>query len=110
VQFKEELLSAAEELYTKQDNKRSHFIESLQCHAVEQIRNGYTAFRVSGLKQDEERYLAEWGENANVKIQYISFHCFKAEKKYIAKQYLVNLQSIVGTDSDSEGEILIFVD
>ena len=110
MQFKEELLSAAEELYTKQENKRNHFLESLQCHAVEQIKNGYTAFRVSGLKQDEERYLVEWSENANVKVQYLSFRCFTAEKKYLAKQYLVNLRSLVGLDYDSEGEILIFVD
>ena len=110
LQFKEELLSAAEELYIKQENRRDHFLESLQGHAVEQIRNGHTTFRISGLKKEEERYLAEWSEDTNVKIRYISFVCFKAEKKYRVRQCLVNLASVVNAERESEGEVLIFVD
>ncbi|MBP3284311.1 MAG: hypothetical protein J6M02_02295 [Clostridia bacterium] len=110
MQFKEELLSAAEEIYTNQENKRNQFFRRIQNHAIEQVKNGYTAFRVGSLKQEEERYLEEWGKSTNADIQYICFTCFTSEKKYRAKQYLVNLNALVQLDYESEGKLLVISD
>ena len=110
VQFKEELLSVAEKIYLNQENKRSQFFRRVQKHAVEQVKNGHTAFRIGSLKEEEEHYLAEWGKIANAEIKYIRFRCFTSDKKYLAKQYLVDLNGIVRVDYESEGKLLVVAD
>ena len=108
MQFKEELLSAAEKVYENQLNRKSRFFAEIQNHAIEQIKNGYTMFRVGSLNQEEESFLAEWGKMTNVKIRYIKFQCFASSKKFFVKHYLVNLNAIVQSDCEAEGQLLIF--
>jgi len=108
LQFKEELLSAAEKVYENQQNKKSQFFTKIQNHAIEQIKNGYTMFRVGSLNQDEESFLAEWGKMTNVKIRYIRFSCFASNQKFFVKHYLVYLNTIVQTDCEAEGQLLVF--
>lgn len=108
LQFKEELLSAAEEIHESQQNKKSQFFAKIQNHAIEQVRNGYTMFRVGSLKREEEAFLAEWGEMTNAKIRYIRFNCFTDEKKFFVKHYIVNLKSVISSNYQAEGESLVF--
>ena len=107
VQYKEELVKAASDIYTEIETRRFCVLEQIQLHAVNQIKNGFTSFRISKLKKSEERYLEEWASMTNANISVIKFKCFENEKRYVVRQFVVDLKGSMKLDYELEGKTLI---
>ena len=107
MQYRDELVLAADEIYTSMENKRAKILNQIQMHAVSQIKEGYTGFRISKLKKEDERYLREWAEMTKATIKVISFRCFENAKRYIIRQFVVDLKDCVKLDYELEGKALI---
>ena len=107
MQYREELVKAATDIYNGIESRRFAVLEQIQMHAVNQIKNGFTSFRISRLKKSEERYLEEWASMTNAKIGVIKFRCFENEKRYIIRQFVVDLKGSMELNYELEGKTLI---
>lgn len=107
MQYREELLNAVQGILTESENKKSKLLNTIQLHAITQLKDGYTSFRISKLKKEEEKYLKEWADMIGATIKVIKFRCFNDAKRYIARQYLVSLKDIICLEYDLEGKTLI---
>jgi len=107
VQYRDELVSAAGSIYTGIENRRSKILNQIQMHAVGQIKEGYTCFRISRLKKADERYLKEWAEMTNATVKVIKFRCFDDAKKYVVRQFAIDLKGSVKLDYELEGKTLV---
>ncbi len=107
MQYREELVKAATDVYNGIESRRLYVLEQIQMHAVSQIKNGFTSFRISRLKKSEERYLEEWASMTNAKIDVIKFRCFANEKRYIVRQFVVDLKGSMELDYELEGKTLV---
>ena len=94
MQYREELVKAATDIYNGIESRRFAVLEQIQMHAVNQIKNGFTSFRISRLKKSEERYLEEWASMTN-------------EKRYIIRQFVVDLKGSMELNYELEGKTLI---
>lgn len=107
MQYREELALAVENVYSGIESRRSKVLEQIQKHAVDQIKEGYTGFRVSKLKKSEERYLKEWAEMTNARVDVIKFRCFENSKRYIIRQFIVDLKGSMELEYELEGNTLV---
>ena len=107
MQYREELALAACDFLSSVQNRRNKILNLIQSHAVDQIKSGYTCFRINKLKKADECYLKEWADMTNAKIRVIKFRCFHNSKKYIIKQFAVDLKGSAKLDYDLEGKILV---
>ena len=106
MQYRDELVRAADEIYSGIENRRAKILNQIQMHAVSQIKDGYTEFRISKLKKADERYLKEWADMTNASIRVIKFRCFEDAKRYIVKQFVVDLKGSINLDYKLEGKTL----
>jgi uncharacterized protein with gpF-like domain len=107
VQYKEELVAAASDIYTNLENRRAQVLNQIQMHAVNQIKNGYTGFRITRLEKGDEKYLKEWADMTNADVKTIKFKYFEDARRYIIKQFVVNLKNSMKLDYELEGKTLI---
>ena len=76
-------------------------------HAVNQIKDGQTGFRISKLKKSDECYLKEWADMTNATVKVINFRCFENSKRYVIRQFVVELKGSIKLDYELEGNTLI---
>lgn len=107
MQYMEELMSAANDVYEGIENRKSKVLNQIQVHAVNQIKQGYTSFRIVKLSKSDEKYLREWADMTNATINVIKFRCFENSRRYIVKQFEVDLKGSIEIDYELEGKILI---
>ena len=107
MQYREELLDAVQGVLTESENKKSKLLSKIQLHAIAQLKGGYTSFRISKLKKENERYLKEWADMTGATVKVIKFRCFSNEKRYIVREYIVSLKDVVNLDYDLEGKTLV---
>ena len=107
MQYRNELVLAADEVYKGMKNRRTKILNQIQMHAVSQIKEGYTCFRISKLKKADERYLKEWADMTNATVKVINFRCFENAKRYAIRQFTVDLKGSVELDYELEGKTLI---
>ena len=107
MQYREELLDAVSCILTESENKKSKLLNTIQLHAITQLKDGYTSFRISRLKKEDERYLKEWADMTGATIKVIKFRCFSNAKRYVVRQYIVSLRDAVCLDYDLEGKTLV---
>ena len=107
MQYREELVAAACNFHKGIENRRNKILKLIQTHAVSQIKDGYTSFRINKLKKADERYLKEWAQMTNANVRVITFRCFENANRYIIKQFIVDLKGSAKLDYDLEGKILV---
>lgn len=107
MQYRNELVLAAGEVYNGMKNRRAKILEQIQMHAVSQIKEGYTSFRISKLKRADECYLEEWAALTNATVKVINFRCFENAKRYAIRQFMVDLKGSIELDYELEGKTLI---
>ena len=107
MQYRDELIMAAGEVFNGIENRRAKILNQIQTHAVSQIKEGYTGFRISKLKKADERFLEEWAKLTNAKIRVIKFRCFEDAKRYTVRQFVVDLKGSIELDYELEGKTLV---
>jgi len=107
VQYREELVAAANDIYNGIENRKAKILNQIQLHAVNQIKLGYTGFRICRLNKNDEIFLREWADMTNATIKVIKFRCFEDAKRYMVKQFVVDLKDSMNLGYELEGNTLI---
>ncbi len=107
MQYRDELISVASDFFEDKSNKRESIMNQIQLHAINQIREGFTSFRISRLKKEDEKYLKEWADMTNANVKVIRFKCFENQNKYLVKQFIVDLKESVNINYELEGKTLV---
>lgn len=107
MQYKEELVTAVNDIYNVRENRKAEILNQIQLHAVNQIKSGYTSFRICRLNKNDEIFLREWANMTNATIKVIKFRCFEDTKRYIVKQFVVDLKACMDLGYELEGNTLI---
>ena len=107
MQYKEELINVANSFWETKRSNKEDIINRIQVHAINQVKNGFTSFRINKLKSDDEKFLKEWADMTSANVKVVKFRCFENEKRYLIKQYLVDLKGCIEMDYESEGKTLI---
>ena len=105
--FKKELMQEAKKATTNLNTKRLEILNKIQEHAISQVKEGYTSFRITNLAKDEIEYLKEWSDISSATVKEIKFKCYTNNQKYLVRQYEVNLQNIIKAKYSKEGNSLI---
>lgn len=107
MQYREELIGIANNFFEENKCKKETIMNQIQMHAISQIKEGFTSFRISRLKKEDEIFLKEWADMTNANVKVIKFRCFENEKRYLVKQFVVDLKGSINVDVDIEGKTLI---
>lgn len=107
MQYREELIGVANNFFEEKNSKRESIMNQIQLHAISQIKDGFTSFRISKLKKEDEKFLKEWADMTNANVKVIKFRCFENQKKYLVKQFIVDLKSSINVDFEVEGKTLV---
>ena len=107
MQYRDELISVASNFLEENNSKRESIMNQIQLHAISQIKDGYTSFRISRLKKEDEIFLKEWADMTNANVKVIKFRCFENKKRYLVKQFIVDLKGSINVDFNMEGKTLI---
>ena len=107
MQYREELISIAANFYEENKSKHENIMNQIQLHAINQVKEGFTSFRISRLKKEDEKYLKEWADMTNANVKVIKFRCFENQKKYLVKQFIVDLKNSINMNYEAEGKTLI---
>lgn len=107
MQYRDELISVANNIFEENNSKRDSILNQIQLHAISQIKEGFTSFRISKLKREDEKYLKEWADMTNAKVKVIKFRCFENQNKYLVRQFMVDLKSSINIDYELEGKTLV---
>ena len=105
--FKKELMQEAKKANTNLNTKRLEILNKIQQHAISQVKEGYTSFRITNLAKDEIEYLKEWSDISSATVKEIKFKCYTNNQKYLVRQYEVDLQNIIKAKYVKEGNSLI---
>ena len=105
--FKKELMQEAKKATTNLNTKRLEILNKIQEHAISQVKEGYTSFRITNLAKDEIEYLKEWSDISSATVKEIKFKCYTNNQKYLVRQYEVDLQNIIKAKYVKEGNSLI---
>ena len=105
--FKKELLQEAKKANINLNTHRLEILNRIQEHAISQVKEGYTSFRITNLKKDELEYLKEWSDMSSAEVKEIKFKCYANNQKYLVKQYEINLQNVINVRYKKEGNSLI---
>lgn len=104
--YREELLDIAEDSAERNELGKIQIMNRIQVHAINQIKEGYTSFRINRLKKEDEKFLKEWADITEASVKVLKFRCFENGKKYLIKQFTVDLASIMGLSEKTEGKTL----
>ena len=107
MQYRDELISVASNFFEENNSKRENILNQIQLHAISQIKDGFTSFRISRLKKEDEKFLKEWADMTNANVKVIKFRCFENQKRYLVKQFVVDLKESINIDYDLEGKTLV---
>ena len=107
MQYRDELVEAANDVYSGIATRKSKILNQIQEHAVSQIKEGYTGFRISRLKRADEKYLKEWADMTNASIKVIKFRCFENSRRTVIRQFVVDLKGSVELEYEIEGKTLV---
>ena len=107
MQYRDELISVASNFFEENNSKRENILNQIQLHAISQIKDGFTSFRISRLKKEDEKFLKEWADMTNANVKVIKFRCFENQKRYLVKQFVVDLKGSINIDYDLEGKTLV---
>lgn len=107
VQYRDELICVANNFFEENNCKRENLMNQIQLHAINQIKEGFTSFRISRLKKEDEKFLKEWADMTNANVKVIKFRCFENEKKYLVKQFIVDLSGSINVNVNIEGKTLV---
>ena len=105
--FKKELMQEAKKLNNTLNTRRLEILNRIQAHAIQQVKEGYTSFRITNLSKDELDYLKEWSDISSAEVKEIKFKCYTNNQKYLVRQYEVNLSDVVNARYLKEGNSLI---
>ena len=105
--FKKELMQEAKKVNTNLNSKRLEILNKIQQHAISQVKEGYTSFRITNLAKDEVEYLKEWSDISSATVKEIKFKCYTNNQKYLVRQYEIDLQNIMKVKYSKEGNSLI---
>ena len=106
--FKKELMQEAKKATTNLNTRRLEILNKIQQHAISQVKEGYTSFRITNLEKEEIPYLKEWSDISSAEVKEIKFKCYSNNQKYLIRQYEVNLQNVIKANYVKEGNSLIF--
>ena len=106
-QFKMELINEAEKNYENSMSRRNSVLNAVQQHAINQVKEGYTSFRISHLPKEDESYLKEWADMSSADVKEIKFRCYENNRKYLIKQFNVDLSSVINASYVKQGDTLI---
>ncbi len=106
-QFKIDLMNEAEKNYENNLSRRNNVLNTVQQHAINQVKNGYTSFRISHLPKEDETYLKEWADMSSADVKEIKFRCYENNRKYLIKQFNVDLSSVINVNYSRQGDTLI---
>ena len=105
-EFKRELAKEAQKLVKNELSYKNKILNEIQNHAINQIREGYTSFRITNLKKQDEEYLKEWADMSDATVKVIKFKCYENARKYLIKQFDIDLSYCVGVKCPKEGKTL----
>lgn len=106
MQYRDELIAATEDVYRFEQDKKNKILNQVQMHAIKQLKEGYTGFRISRLKREDEIYLKEWADITNANIKMIRFKCFENQKRYAITQFVIDLKDSLELNYELEGKTL----
>ena len=89
------------------NTRRVEIINKIQQHAINQIKEGYTSFRITNLAKEELEYLKEWSDISSAEVKEIKFKCYTNSQKYLVRQYEINLQNVIKSNYSKEGNSLV---
>lgn len=106
--FRSQLMQEANKLSNCENIRRLEILNKIQEHAITQVKEGYTSFRITNLAKDEVEYLKEWSNISSADVKEIKFRCYTNNQKYLVRQYEIDLQNIINAKHRKEGNSLIF--
>lgn len=89
------------------NTRRLEVLNKIQEHAIKQVKEGYTSFRITNLAKNELEYLKEWSDISSASVKEIKFKCYTNNQKYLVRQYEVNLQNVIKSNYSKEGNSLV---
>lgn len=105
--FKKQLMQEANKLNNSINTRRVEILNKIQEHAIMQVKEGYTSFRITNLAKDELDYLKEWSEISSAEVKEIKFKCYTNNQKYLVRQYEIDLQNVINAKHRKEGNSLV---
>ena len=105
--FKKQLMHEANKLNNSINTRRVEILNKIQEHAITQVKEGYTSFRITNLKKDELEYLKEWSDISSADVKEINFKCYTNNQKYLVRQYEIDLQNVINAKRKKEGNSLV---
>ena len=106
-QFKIDLINEAEKNYENIESRRISILNTVQQHAINQVKEGYTSFRISHLAKEDEGFLKEWADMSSADVKEIKFRCYENNRKYLIKQFNVDLSGVINASYAKQGDTLI---
>ena len=105
--FKKELMQEAKKLNNNVNSRRLEILNKIQEHAIRQVKEGYTSFRITNLPKDDVKYLTEWSSISSADVKEIRFKCYSDNHKFLIRQYEIDLQNIINATIRKEGNALV---
>jgi hypothetical protein len=105
--FKKQLMQEANKLNNSVNTRRLEILNKIQEHAITQIKEGYTSFRITNLAKEDLEYLKEWSDISSADVREIKFKCYTNNQKYLIRQYEIDLQNIINSKYQKEGNSLV---
>jgi len=105
--FKLQLVNAAEKINKSNISRKALVLNSIQQHAINQVKDGYTSFRITHLAKEDEIFLKEWAEMSSADVKVIKMKCYSNSKKYLIRQFNVDLSSVIDVKYKKQGKTLI---
>ena len=105
--FKMELMSEAKKINENNISRRAVVLNSIQQHAINQVKEGFSSFRITHLSKEDEIFLKEWAEMSSADVKVIKFKCYENTKKYMIRQFNVDLSNVINVQYKKQGNTLI---
>ena len=105
--FRKQLMQEANKLNNSINTRRVDILNKIQEHAIKQVKEGYTSFRITNLSKDDIEYLKEWSDISSADVKEIKFKCYTNNQKYLVRQYEVDMQNVIKSKHQKEGNSLI---
>ena len=105
--FKKQLKQEANKLNNSVNTRRLEILNKIQEHAITQVKEGYTSFRITNLTKEDLEYLKEWSDMSSADVKEIKFKCYTNNQKYLIRQYEIDLQNIINSKYQKEGNSLV---
>jgi len=106
-EYKMQLITEAEKINQNNISRRNFVLNSIQQHAINQVKEGYTSFRITHLSKEDEVFLKEWADMSAADVKIIKFKCYENTKKYMIRQFNVDLSNVINVKYKKQGNTLI---